>query len=94
MDYIVYLSAADAKIGKTSIIKIPLWKCSHVCYLDILQVIYDIELADYPFEYGPYPSPYSWVSYMESTFQFSFNFIIFEFLSFIYILYLIYIDFI
>lgn len=70
MDYIVYLNAEAAKNNDVSTIKIPFFKCTPACFLDIMRVIRDLELPDYRFEIGPYPSPLTWVSYMESTFQF------------------------
>lgn len=56
-----------------TIIDVPFWKCSHQCYLDIL-LLCCLMPEDYPWEIGPYPCPLTWVSYMESTFQFSFCF--------------------
>lgn len=48
----------------------PFWKCSHVCYEELV-LFCRLSIEDYPWCIGPYPSPMTWVSYMESTFQFS-----------------------
>ena len=70
MDYLVYNNQRDAWNGKTTTIKIPYWKGTHKHYLPILTAC-KLLLADYPFEYGPYPSPLSWVSYMDSILELS-----------------------
>lgn len=65
----VYQNIHHQQIGHKTLIKIPFWKCSYICYLDIL-LLCELRVEDYPWEIGPYPCPMSWVSYMESTFQF------------------------
>ena len=51
------------------LIDVPFWKCSFHCYLDIV-IFCGLDPKDYPWQIGPYPCPLTWVSYMESTFQF------------------------
>ena len=73
MKYPIYNKPQDAANRQIKLIDIPFWKCSHHCYLDILLVT-QCDEKDYPFEIGPFPCPLAWVSFMESTFQFSLNY--------------------
>jgi len=70
MKYLIYDGLENAINNISKLIDIPFFKCSHHCYLIILTAIQE-SLKDYPFEIGPYPSPLSWVSYMDSALQFS-----------------------
>ena len=69
--HMVYENEQHRAIGLTKIINIPYWKCSYICYMDILTFC-GLAFEDYPWKIGPYPCPLSWVSYMDSTFQFRF----------------------
>lgn len=68
MRYPIFQNPTNAEKAVVTLIDIPFWKCSHECYLDIL-LLTNLDVCDYPFEIGPYPSPLSWVSYMDSTLQ-------------------------
>lgn len=65
MRYPVFACPQDKLHQIVTEIKIPYWKCGHQHYLEILTLIKK-PLSDYPFEYGPYPSPLSYVSFMDS----------------------------
>lgn len=67
MDYLVF----DAKQNEIRLIQIPFWKTNPPCYVQILFFITQ-SIDNYPYEIGPYPSPLSWVSYMDSMFQLSY----------------------
>lgn len=71
MDYLVYENKKAWWNCTPTIIKIPYWKATHHHYQELLTVC-QLRIADYPFEYGPYPSPLSWVSYMDSIFELTF----------------------
>ena len=66
---IKHLVYNDPDAATPILIDVPFWKCSYHCYLDILFSC-GLDPNDYPWQIGPYPCPLTWVSYMESTFQF------------------------
>ena len=65
---LVYSSQYHKDIKETSLIEIPYWVSSLVCYEDILLYV-GLSIADYPVSIGPFPSPMNYVQYMDSLLQ-------------------------
>ena len=71
---LVYLSQQDKNMKKISLIDIPYWVSSLVCYQDILLYI-GLRIEDYPASIGPFASPMNYVQYMDSLLQLNITFL-------------------
>jgi len=65
---LVYLGQEAKDQQQPTLIDIPYWVSSLVCYEDILLYL-GLSIEDYPVSIGPFASPMNYVQYMDSLLQ-------------------------